>query len=80
MKIISLNSCPRSGSTWLQSIFDAHPNIKSVYQPLFSYAFKNCLSNESTKTEFDQFLIDISLVDEIGSTTPRQTKKPLILK
>ena len=60
MNIISLHSCPRSGSTWLQSIFDAHPNIKSVYQPLFSYAFKNCIGNESTKSEFDKFLIDIS--------------------
>ena len=46
MNLISLNSCPRSGSTWLQSIFEADPNIKTVYQPLFSYAFKNCINKK----------------------------------
>lgn len=59
MKLISLHSSPRSGSTWLQSIFEAHPNIKTVYQPLFSYAFKNCINKKSTKKEFKNFINNI---------------------
>lgn len=59
MNLISLHSCPRSGSTWLQSIFEAHPNIKTVYQPLFSYAFKNCINKNSTQKEFNKFVDNI---------------------
>jgi hypothetical protein len=59
INLISLHSCPRSGSTWLQSIFEAHPNIKTVYQPLFSYAFKNCINENSTKEEFNKFIQNI---------------------
>ena len=56
MKQIYIHSCPRSGSTWLLSIFDSHPNIKTVYQPLFSYKFKNVLNVNSTKSEYDTFI------------------------
>lgn len=56
MKIISLHGVPRSGTTWLQSIFEAHPNIKTIYQPLFSYAFKNKINETSTKEEWDDFV------------------------
>ena len=59
MNLISLHSCPRSGSTWLQSIFEAHTNIKTVYQPLFSYAFKNRINKNSTKEEFNKFIDEI---------------------
>ena len=64
MNLISLHSCPRSGSTWLQSIFEAHPNIKTVYQPLFSYAFKNCINKNSTETEFKNFIDNILKTDD----------------
>ena len=63
MQLISLHSCPRSGSTWLQSIFEANPNIKTIYQPLFSYAFKNKINKNSTKEEFYQFINDIYKTD-----------------
>ena len=56
MKIISLHSAPRSGSTWLQTIFESHPNIKTIYQPLFSYQFKNYLTEYSTKQDFTNFI------------------------
>lgn len=64
MNLISLHSCPRSGSTWLQSIFEAHPNIKTVYQPLFSYALKNCINKNSTKKEFNKFINNIKKTDD----------------
>ena len=57
-------SCPRSGSTWLQSIFESHPNIKTIYQPLFSYAFKNCIDKNSTKEEFNEFINNIEKTDD----------------
>lgn len=56
MKIISLHGVPRSGTTWLQSIFEAHPNIKTIYQPLFSYEFKNKINKESSKKDWDDFV------------------------
>lgn len=58
-KIISLHSCPRSGSTWIESIFEAHPNIKTVYQPLFSWEFKNVINKKSSKKDFDNFINNI---------------------
>lgn len=59
MKIISIHSVPRSGSSWLLSIFDSHKNTKCVYQPLFSYAFKNKLNENSTQDDFNHFIKDI---------------------
>jgi hypothetical protein len=59
MNIISIHSSPRSGSSWLLSIFDSHKNTKCVYQPLFSYAFKNKIDENSSQTEFDLFINNI---------------------
>ena len=56
MNVISLHGVPRSGTTWLQSIFEAHPNIKTIFQPLFSYAFKNKINYTSTKKEWKEFI------------------------
>ena len=56
MKQVFLHSAPRSGSTWLQCLFESHPNIKSLYQPLFSYEFKNILDKNSNKEDYDKFI------------------------
>lgn len=64
MNTIALHSCPRSGSTWLQSIFEAHPNVKTVYQPLFSYAFKDRINTDSTVEDFNRFIHDITLTED----------------
>lgn len=63
MQVISINSAPRSGSTWLQTIFEAHPNTVSKYQPLFSWDHKNCINEESTVEDFQQFIKDITKND-----------------
>lgn len=57
--VISLHSAPRSGSTWLQMIFEAHPQVRTKYQPLFSYEFKNQINETSTSDEFNQFIDQI---------------------
>lgn len=59
MTIVSIHSVPRSGSTWLLSIFDSLLQTKCVYQPLWSYEFKNRLSETSTQDDFNQFIEDI---------------------
>ena len=59
MTIISIHSTPRSGSSWLLSIFDSLSTTKCVYQPLWSYAFKNRLNKTSTQNDFNQFIKDI---------------------
>lgn len=59
MKRIAIHSVPRSGSTWLGTIFDAHPNVIYKLQPLFSYAFKDMLSPHSTQKEIDTFFDEL---------------------
>lgn len=52
---IAIHSVPRSGSTWLGKIFDSSPYVLYKYQPLFSYAFKDRLSQKSTSSEIEEF-------------------------
>lgn len=63
MKVVSIHSAPRSGSSWLQTIFEAHPNITTKYQPLFSYDHKNCITVDSTEEDFNNFINDMLLND-----------------
>ena len=44
---VAIHGVPRSGTTWLGSIFDSSPNVIYRNQPLFSYAFKSYLSEHS---------------------------------
>ncbi|TYA56641.1 sulfotransferase family protein [Formosa maritima] len=54
--VIWINGMPRSGTSWLSQIFDSHPNISFKLSPLFSYAFKNFVDENSSKQEwFDLF-------------------------
>lgn len=64
IKRIAIHSVPRSGSTWLGSIFDSHPNVTYKFQPLFSYRFKSYLSEKSTKGEIESFFSEIAKVDD----------------
>lgn len=59
MNVISIHSVPRSGSSWLLSIFDSCVDTKCVYQPLFSYAFKNKINENSSKRDFDEFIEEL---------------------
>lgn len=64
MNIISLHSAPRSGSTWLQTIFEADKHTKTLYQPLFSYKFKNRIDFNSTKDDFQSFINELINTDD----------------
>lgn len=59
MKKVAIHSVPRSGSSWLGSIFDSSPNTKYRYQPLFSYTHKGQLSPCSSAMEIDGFFNEI---------------------
>jgi DNA-directed RNA polymerase subunit F len=59
MKHIAIHSVPRSGSTWLGSIFDSSPNVAYRYQPLFSYSHKSVLNHHSSKKDIERFFQDI---------------------
>ena len=60
MQRVAVHSVPRSGSTWLGSIFDSHPNVIYKYQPLFSYRFKEMLNTQSSKEDIQHFFLTIS--------------------
>lgn len=55
MKKVAIHSAPRSGSSWLGNIFNSHPDVDFSFQPLFSYAFKNYLNENSSGEEISKF-------------------------
>tara|TARA_B100000378_G_scaffold278185_1_gene280566 strand:+ start:349 stop:1164 length:816 start_codon:yes stop_codon:yes gene_type:complete len=57
---IGIHSVPRSGSTWLGAIFDSHPDVTFRMQPLFSYAFKDYLSENSSLERINSFFQEIN--------------------
>lgn len=59
MRRIAIHSVPRSGSTWLGSIFDSSPEVRYAYQPLFSYEFKGRLNENSSKSDIISFFREI---------------------
>lgn len=55
MRRIALHGAPRSGTTWLAEILNSAPEVRYLYQPLFSYAFKDFLTPESEAAEIACF-------------------------
>ena len=55
MKKLAIFGAPRSGTSLLGQLFNSSPNVAYRYQPLFSYAFKGRLSEQSSKDEIDAF-------------------------
>ena len=64
MKRIAIHSVPRSGSSWLGSIFDSSIHVVYRFQPLFSYTHKGQLTDNSTMEEIDTFFKDIYFTDD----------------
>ncbi len=56
---LSIQSVPRSGSSWLGQIFRSSERVAFRFQPLFSYAFKGQLDVNSTREEIRGFFEDI---------------------
>jgi hypothetical protein len=55
-KIIYLTGMPRSGTSWLSQIFDSSPDVRFRLSPLFSYEFKNYLTTDSPKSDWEYVL------------------------
>lgn len=64
MKKLVIQSVPRSGSSWFGQIFNASPNVNYKFQPLFSYAFKGYLNENSSKQQIDEFFKSIAISDD----------------
>lgn len=60
MKRIGVHGVPRSGTTWVGNIFNSNPNIIYRHQPLYSYEFKDFLTNESKNEDILRFFDKIS--------------------
>lgn len=61
---IAIHSVPRSGSTWLGTIFDSHPEVVYKYQPLFSYKFKSFLDEDSHQERIESFFQKIEVTKD----------------
>lgn len=52
---VAIFGAPRSGTTWLGQLFNSSPNTLYRYQPLFSYEFKDYLTENSNEDDINQF-------------------------
>jgi len=55
IKKVAIHGVPRSGTSWVGEILNSSPNTAYRYQPLFSFAHKDFLSDVSSKEEIEQF-------------------------
>lgn len=78
MQRIALHSAPRSGSTWLGEIINSHPAVKYCYQPLFSYALKSFLNEQSTKADIDAFFDRLARTDDEFILQSKQRQSDLM--
>ncbi len=63
-KKVAVHGVPRSGTSWVGEILNSSPNTEYRYQPLFSYAHKDYLSNASTKEDIEQFFSRLCYCDD----------------
>lgn len=52
---VAIHGAPRSGTTWLGQLFNAHENVAYRYQPLFSHAFRGQVNEASGQAEWQSF-------------------------
>jgi hypothetical protein len=48
---VAIFGCPRSGTSWLGQLFNAHEAVAYRYQPLFSYEFKDWFGEHGVSAE-----------------------------
>jgi hypothetical protein len=75
---VAIHGVPRSGTTWLGAIFDSSSRVVYRNQPLFSYAFKSFLSENSGITEINSFFDQIHLSNDEFITQKDFKKKGVI--
>ena len=64
MKKIAIHGPPRSGTSWLGSLFDSSPTTIYRFQPLFSYNLKGYLNEKSSKNAIENFYDLLMLQDD----------------
>ena len=57
---LAIHSVPRSGSSWLGEIVNSHPAVNYNFQPLFSYAFKSALDDDTSQADIRRFFSDVA--------------------
>ncbi len=62
--VVFLHGVPRSGTSWLAQILNSSPSVAFRFQPLFSYAFKNRLNSESSRSDVNSFLQQVFLTSD----------------
>ncbi len=60
-KLILICGMPRSGTSWLGQIMDSSARVAFRMEPLFSYRFKNTISNNSSKADIVRFFEEVYL-------------------
>ena len=55
MHVVWLTGMPRSGTTWVSQFFAASPHIRVKFCPLFSYAFKNSMTENNDADSWCSF-------------------------
>ncbi|WP_298237003.1 sulfotransferase domain-containing protein [uncultured Algibacter sp.] len=72
---IAIHGVPRSGTSWVGSLFDSSRNVVYRHQPLFSYAFKSFLSENSSRKEINEFFKKISTSNDDFITQKKEKEK-----
>jgi len=75
-QIIVIAGVARSGTSWIAQIIDSSPDVTFRFQPLFSYTFKNAVTEDSTREEYLNFFNRIynSSDDFLLQTDKRKSK------
>ncbi|MEX0996570.1 MAG: sulfotransferase [Flavobacteriaceae bacterium] len=80
MQKIAVHSVPRSGSTWLGNIFNSHPDVVFKYQPLFSYAFKDYLTDNSSDKDICSFFDKIAKTKDVFMDQSDEKERGIVPK
>src|SRR5438552_3598208 len=54
-RVVVIAGVARSGTSWLGEILDSSPDVAYRFQPIFSYAFKDAVNEDSTREDFERF-------------------------
>lgn len=57
--VVVVAGVARSGTSWLGEIINSSPDTAYRFQPLFSYAFKGALSEDSSREDMNRFFTGI---------------------
>lgn len=55
-RLVAVHGAPRSGTSWLGQLFNSSEHVAYRYQPLFSYAFRDCMTENSTRDQIERFV------------------------